>query len=87
MPKTPLQTHEVNGVTFSTYPCKFEDCCDKYNPAYTLFDNRNQEYLNRCTHGGGVGCPRWRHLTDQEIGLCDVLPNRSWSGKRGMRHV
>jgi len=69
MAKTQINQPTVypNGATFYSYPCRFEDLCQKYNPALTLTDKRGVTLLNKCTHGGGVGCASWKHRVNQTI--------------------
>jgi hypothetical protein len=71
-------SHVINGCIFTTYPCKYQDGCNKYNPALTLIDKRTVEFLNCCTHGGGAGCASWRNKTNRLLGGYDPFQNRSY---------
>jgi hypothetical protein len=94
--KTPVGEHfTVPGVfgpvEYSTYPCKFEDECGRYNPARTVtvtvgikdHPETNREIVkpNLCVVGGGCACASWRHYTSKDIGFFDPLMNRSFSPK------
>jgi hypothetical protein len=56
-----------------SYPCKFD-----HKPC---FDKKKYD----CSHGGGVGCRKWKEHTAEEMGWNNPLPNRSWSKDNGGR--
>lgn len=79
---------ELGGLTYYTYPCKYEDECPSYNPARTVtvtFTMRGESWQlskpNPCVVGGGLTCKRWKRYTDLDIGFYESLPNRSSTPK------
>jgi hypothetical protein len=64
MATPPNQSITINGQTFYSRPCRFENNCLNYNPALkipiTLTIRGKQvgatEKLNPCTTGGGCAC-------------------------------
>ena len=59
---------EINGQTFYTRSCKYQEQCNRYNPALKIVNAYGVEHLNICTVGGGSGCDTWREETDKLIG-------------------
>jgi hypothetical protein len=75
-----------------SYFCKFDYLCKKtgkFNPVDTIpvtirgINGQPKTILktNKCAHGGGSGCPTWRHYTDREIGWYRPLPGRNLKPK------